>query len=101
MKTIATHNTCPVADWKQNKIKPQQVTKYLAKGKCFIDAAKIEERLRANCNTDSLRIRNILQKSLAIETLTPAETACLINVSDPELWAEMEHTAGLVQLQLW
>jgi 2-iminoacetate synthase len=46
-------------------------------------------------------VKDILAKSLAIETLTPDETACLLNVSDAELIAEMEQTAGHVKRKVY
>jgi len=79
-------------NWVQNRIKPQQVTKYLNDGKCFIDDAEIESNLLSNKNHDPARIKDILQKSLAVQTLTPAETACLLNVQSPEILAQMAET---------
>lgn len=95
------HTSVRVADWVRDRIKPEQVTKYLDKGRSFIDAASIERALRANVNPDPLRVRDILQKSLAIETLSPEETACLIHVTDPDLLAEMRETAGRVKIKVY
>jgi 2-iminoacetate synthase len=88
-------------NWVQNRIKPQQVTKYLNDGKCFIDDAEIESNLLSNKNPDPARIKDILQKSLAVQTLTPAETACLLNVQSPEILAQMAETAGLVKKKVY
>ena len=84
-------------NWMRSRIRQEQVTKYLDNGKCFIDDAKIDSQLQANRNTDSVRVRDILQKSLKIETLTPEETACLLNVTSPDLLAEMEQAASQVK----
>jgi 2-iminoacetate synthase len=88
-------------NWVQNRIKPQQVTKYLNDGKCFIDDAEIESNLLSNKNHDPARIKDILQKSLAVQTLTPAETACLLNVQSPEILAQMAETAGQVKKKVY
>lgn len=105
MTTVACnrceHTTARVADWVRNRIKPEQIEKYLDRGRCFIDAAAIEQALRTNTKPDPQRVRDILQKSLAIETLTPEETACLIHVGDPELLAEMRQTAQAVKLKVY
>ena len=87
--------------WIRNRINRQQITKYLDDGKCFIDAAKIEDKLRANKNPDSVLVKDILQKSLAIQTLTPDETACLLNINDQELLAEMEQVAGQIKRKVY
>lgn len=74
-------------------IKRDEITRYYTHGHDFIDDALIERQLEASRNPDPVRIREILAKSLAIQTLDPAETALLLHVSDPELRQEMEETA--------
>jgi len=76
-------------------------TDYSNGGRCFIDEARIEQTLQANRTVDAQRVRDILSKSLAIETLTPDEAACLLHVSDPELLAEMEATAAAVKKKVY
>jgi len=95
------HTTARVADWVKNRIKPEQIEKYLDHGRCFIDTAAIEQALKANGKPDPRRVRDILQKSLAIETLTPEETVCLIHVEDPELLAEMRQAAQAVKVRVY
>ena len=51
-------------------------------------------------NSDPQRVREILAKSLAIETLTPDETACLLHVEDPALLAEMRQAAAAVKTKV-
>jgi len=89
------------AEWIKDRIKPEQIEKYMDHGRCFIDAAAIERALAANTQPDPVRVREILQKSLAIETLTPDETACLIHVQDPELLAEMRQVAAQVKTKVY
>jgi len=96
MKTITNAKS-----WIQNRINRQQITKYLNDGNCFIDAAKNVSQLLTNGNPDSALVKDILQKSLAIETLSPDETACLLNVEDKELLAAMERTAGQIKRKVY
>jgi len=96
MKTITNTKS-----WIRNRINRQQITKYLNDGNCFIDAEKIENQLLINKNPDSELVKDILQKSLAIETLSPYETACLLNVEDTELLAEMEQVAGQIKKKVY
>ena len=72
-------------NWMATRIKPDQINKYLTGGKCFIDVPQIENRLKTNAQPDTARVRAILEKSLAIQILTPDETACLLNVNDNAL----------------
>ncbi len=74
-------------------IKRDEITRYYQDDRDFIDDDLIESQLEAGKNPDLGRIREILAKSLAIQTLEPAETALLLHVTDPELRKEMEETA--------
>jgi len=87
--------------WVHDRIKPEQIEKYLDNGRDFIDEPAIERALAANRGCDACRVRDILAKSLAIETLTPDETACLIHVTDPDLLAEMRQTAAAVKKKVY
>ncbi|MEN6445767.1 MAG: [FeFe] hydrogenase H-cluster radical SAM maturase HydG [Candidatus Cloacimonas sp.] len=53
--------------------------------KSFIPTSEIETHLQKNRFADTIRIRDIIDKSLAKNRLNPDETAALINVTDPEL----------------
>jgi len=101
METITNTKSNDAKSWVRNRINCQQVTKYLNNGNCFIDTAKIEKQLLTNKDPDSTLVKDILQKSLAIETLSPDETACLLNVEDAELLAEMEQIAGQVKKKVY
>ena len=74
-------------------IKRDEITRYYANGRDFIDDDLIERQLEAGRSPDPARVRDILAKSLAIQTLEPAETALLLHVTDPGLRREMEETA--------
>ncbi|MBU0716205.1 MAG: [FeFe] hydrogenase H-cluster radical SAM maturase HydG [Verrucomicrobia bacterium] len=88
-------------NWMATRIKPDQINKYLVGGKCFIDAPQIENCLKTNTKNDAARVRAILEKSLAIQTLAPDEAACLLNVADDALWEEMEAVAGKVKQKVY
>lgn len=90
-----------VEKWVRERIKPEQIDCYLNNGQHFIDDGLIERELAANQKTDAAQVREILQKSLAIQTLTPAETAVLLNVEDQKLIAEMEDAAGKVKKKVY
>ena len=84
-----------VKDWTASVIKQAEIDKYLDGGKDFIDEEQIFADIEKHNNLEKYRqpdkqqVRDILQKSLDIKILTPAETATLLNVEDPELLHEM------------
>ncbi len=88
------------ADYTRNFIIRNEVDPYIGSGH-YIDENRIEKQLASaaavsNPN-DPVRIREILAKSLKIETLLPEETATLIEVTDPGLLEEMAETALAVK----
>jgi len=101
MKTIAKTKSNDTENWVRNRINHQQINKYLNDGECFINTAKIESQLRTNHKPDKTRVKEVLQKSLAINTLNPDETACLLNVENPDLLAEMEQIAGQIKRKVY
>ncbi len=82
-------------------IKKIERDKFLQGERDFIDDGAIAHALEHSMDTSTSRVRDILQKSLSITTLTPDETATLLNVSDPQLIQEMEETALLVKKQVY
>ena len=68
---------------------------------CFINEHEIEQKLLSGVKPDAGKIKDILQKSLQIETLTPEETAYLLNVSDRDLLEEMKQTAARVKKKVY
>jgi len=87
--------------WIKDRIKPEQIEKYLDDGRQFLNDAAIVRALAAHTHPDPQRVRDILAKSLAIETLTLEETACLLHVEDPALLAEMRQAAAAVKLKVY
>ena len=59
----------------KERIKEKEITKYSEGKRDFIDDDLIERKLVAGKNPDPKRIKDILAKSLAIETLTLSEAA--------------------------
>ena len=88
-------------DWIRDRIKPDQIEKYLDNGKTFINAGSIDRDLDANRNPDAGKVREIIQKSLAIEALSPQETACLLHVEDETLLEEMKQAAGQIKKKVY
>lgn len=81
-------------DYVREFIKRDEIDHYLEPdGRDFIPDGAIESLLASTSAPDTARMRDILAKSLAIETLEPSETAALLQVEDQELLAEMAATA--------
>ncbi len=87
--------------WVKNRIKRDQIVKYMDGDKDFIDEGRIITALESNKSPERSQIKDILQKSLAIETLTADETAALIGVNDPEIIEEMEAAAAEVKRRVY
>lgn len=63
---------------------------YQKQKKDFIDDKKIWAEIRKHQNPSMAEVRKIIQKSLKIQTLQPAEVAVLLNVKNKKLWQEMQ-----------
>jgi 2-iminoacetate synthase len=85
------------AAWVKNRIKQDQIDRYLDDGRNFIDERKINHILEYAKNTDAKRIREIIAKARRIETLSLEETAALIHVTDAQLIKEMEEAAAYIK----
>jgi len=70
-------------------------------GRDFIPQEAITASLQANKNPDPRRVKDILAKSLAVQTLEIDEAAVLLNVSDKELLQEMEEVARRVKRKVY
>lgn len=89
-------------NWIDNVIKEDQITKYQDDESLdFINDENIEQKISANAGVDKSKMRDIISKSLDIQTLSPDETAALLNVKDPELWDEMENAAGQIKRKVY
>jgi 2-iminoacetate synthase len=90
-----------INQWINNIIIPKEIDRYMIDGKDFINEEDIFARLENNKNPSELFIRDILQKSLSIQTLSPDETAALLNVQSPDLWEEINQTALQVKKKVY
>jgi len=91
----------PRMSWMESRIVRDELRKYMPGDKDFIPDAEIEHRLAANRAPDAARIREILAKSEAVQTLEPDETAALLHVRDPELWEEMKQAAARIKRKVY
>ncbi len=87
--------------WLEARIREDEIEKYLVDGKDFIPQDEIPLLLARHQKPDPKQVRDLLAKSLAIQGLSPAETAVLLNVEDPQLLAEMKATALKVKLKVY
>ncbi|MFA6378236.1 MAG: [FeFe] hydrogenase H-cluster radical SAM maturase HydG [Candidatus Omnitrophota bacterium] len=85
----------------KNRIKQNEIDKYLVDGKDFINEDEISACLKKNFEPDAHQVKDILKKSLSIKTLSVDETACLLNVKDPDLLLEMKKTALEVKQKVY
>lgn len=83
------------------RARDDRIDKYMRGGRDFINDAEIEDRLAARKDPDAAWVRDIIAKAMDIKTLTPDETAALLNVRDPDLWAEMESAAGAIKKKVY
>ena len=82
-------------------IKRDEIDRYYQNGRDFIDDDAIRAEIADNAKVDPKRIRDIIQKSLAIQTLSGPEVAALLAVEDPELLAEMADAAWTVKHKVY
>jgi len=87
--------------WIANRIKRDEITKYMDGDNDFINDKEIIGKLENNKRVDSKEIRDILDKSMAVETLSPDETAALLNVTDKNMLEEMASTASKIKKKVY
>ncbi len=90
-----------VKKWCENVIKQEEIDKFLLNGEDFIDEQKIWKQIEAAANPSAEEIRAIIAKALSIQTLTPEETAKLINLKDENLWQEVFQAAGEIKRKVY
>lgn len=98
---MLVNDKIPSSAWINKVIKPEEYEKYLVNGKDFIDDDKIWQQINESCEPSAERVREILDRSLAIQTLTPEELATLMQVKDPQLWNEMYAMASRVKHKIY
>ncbi|MDP8259909.1 MAG: [FeFe] hydrogenase H-cluster radical SAM maturase HydG [Candidatus Gygaella obscura] len=95
MKTINIDN------WIKQRIKQNQIDKYLNNGKDFIDDDKLNSLLAKNNRPDNKLIEDIIAKSLEINTLSLEEVACLLNVEDDNLLEKMKQACKRIKKNVY
>lgn len=91
-----------LTDWQPQRIIPAEIEKYLGPGgEDFVPDGRIRQLLAETAEPDAGRVRDIIAKALAIETLTLEELALLMRVRAPELWAEMRSAAGRIKKKVY
>jgi len=90
----------PVSVWMKDVIKEEEITKFAGNG-VFINDEEIENIIQKNRNPSAGKIRDIIQKSLAIERLEPEEMAALLGATGAGLWDEIFQAAGEVKKRVY
>jgi 2-iminoacetate synthase len=78
-----------LTNWSKERIRFAEIEKYLDNNKDFINDQELTAILESQRPADSYYVRDIINKALAIQTLTLKETATLLNVQSQDLWEEM------------
>jgi 2-iminoacetate synthase len=90
-----------ITDWLKNRIKTNEIIKYLSEGKDFIDDELITDIIARIRAPDKAELGAILQKSLSITTLTLEETAKLMAVADPDSIQRLKDTAAQIKRKVY
>lgn len=85
----------------EKMIKRDEIDRYYQNGRDFINDEAIHEEISANSKPDKQRVRDIIQKALAIQTLSGDEVAALLAVDDPELIDEMAAAAWEIKHKVY
>ncbi|MDR3672292.1 MAG: [FeFe] hydrogenase H-cluster radical SAM maturase HydG [Holophaga sp.] len=87
--------------WMDRVIRRDEIDRYLIQGRDFIDDERIWRQLERNARPDPGRVREIIAKAFAIESLDPEDAAVLLNVQDPGLWEEIFDAAARIKTQVY
>ena len=88
--------------WARERIAPAEIDKYLRPdGADFVNDAEIFRLLETAGEPEPARVRDIVAKALAVQTLSQEELATLMRVRDPGLWAEMRAAAGAIKRKVY
>lgn len=87
--------------WIHERIKQEEMDKYITDGKDFINDEEIINKLNTNQNPDPKKIKDIIDKSLSLETLDPDETAALMHVKDENLWELIKESAFKIKTKVY
>ena len=102
MTSSTTEKKQTVKEWADTRVIQDQIDRYLNDdGTDFIDEELIERCLEEQQNPEADYIRQIIAKSINLDTLLPEETAALLNVTDETLIKEMEKAALEIKLKVY
>ncbi len=92
-----------LSKWCEERIDKAQIAKYLEKGDTgFFPHTNIEEILsQAPPKEDEVFLDDILNKSLAVETLSLEEVFYLMNIKSEDLWEKIYDVAGKVKKKVY
>jgi len=93
--------TIDIRSWIEKRVLKDEITRFMDDEQGFIKEGRIEAELEKGKKPDREKIRDIMAKSYAIESLSLEETSALLNVTDPELWQEMEDLAGKIKRKVY
>ncbi|MCD4778995.1 MAG: [FeFe] hydrogenase H-cluster radical SAM maturase HydG [Candidatus Omnitrophica bacterium] len=94
----------PIKDmksWQDQRIKKDEVLKYMPDGRDFIPEAEIFQKLHERNAPDKYQLQDLLAKSLDVKDLSPDEAAALMKVTDPRLLAMMKDAALKVKKKVY
>lgn len=90
-----------INSWIKDRIKKDEVAKYLDNDIDFIASSDIETKLSASGKIDLGKLDEILAKSLSIKTLALEETAYLLAVSEPQALEKMKEASIKVKRKVY
>lgn len=82
-------------------VKTAEIEKYQVGGKDFIDAPYLTGLVAKTGRPDLERVREIVAKSLSIQSLSVEETAVLMKVDDPAVWEELFAAAAAIKRKVY
>ncbi|HOW59764.1 MAG TPA: [FeFe] hydrogenase H-cluster radical SAM maturase HydG [Candidatus Omnitrophota bacterium] len=87
--------------WISQRIKKDQIERYLDRGSDFIPNAEIWQKIENAKEPSPEQVREILGRSLEIQTLKPDDLALLMRVNDPALLREMQKIALQIKKKVY
>ncbi len=88
--------------WVRERVVQEEIDNYLhADGSDYVNDAEIGRLLERAGEPEAAEVRAIVEKALAVQTLSQEELATLMRVRDPDLWDEMRAAAGAVKHKVY
>ncbi|MDD5195821.1 MAG: [FeFe] hydrogenase H-cluster radical SAM maturase HydG [Candidatus Omnitrophica bacterium] len=96
-----SEKTATLENWATQRINFAQISPYLNNMRDFICETEIEGLLRSQTDVPASCVHDIIQKALAIETLSLKEAAILLNVRDKDLLSRMREAALAIKTKVY